>query len=265
MARPKGSKDTKPRKPRFDTAERIAQTRGSVLPNGRTNPEAPFGYSTKGIPLAGPRKPPKSQAGKEAILRAAREKGLIATSAPKSMPKESDAGGRPEKYVDPEQVKQMALIGCTHEEIGSIIGLGIDAVGRRFGDLIAEHRDKGKMSLRRLQLRIAQGKPGKVRVIQDNGTERVEEVEQGSPPNAQMAIHLGKHWLGQKDAGPTNNILVANGQQAGPQGPGPYMPNILSPETADILARKFMEICPDPALVKMTVILDPRNEVQNVQ
>ena len=238
MARPKGSKDKAPRKPRKDTLERIAQTRGSILPNGKPNPEAPFGYSPKGIPLLGkPLKPPKSKEGKEALLRVAKEKGLVATIEPKA----KNPGGRPEKYVDPEQVKQMALIGCTNEEIANITGLGLATIESKFSGLIREHRDQGKMSLRRLQLRIAQGRPGKVRVIKEDDGERIEELEVGIPPSPQMAIHLGKHWLGQRDTAPTNNILVHNAQRDGV----PLGPTLMSPETESRLALLFLEICPE--------------------
>ena len=247
MARPKGSKDKAPRKPRIDTLERIAQTRGSILPNGKPNPEAPYGYSPKGIPLTKARKPPKSKEGKEALLRIAREKGLVATSAPKT-----DSAGRPEKYVDPEQVKQMAMIGCTDVEIGNIIGMSSESVDRRFRELIDENRDKGKMSLRRLQLKIAQGRPAKVRVLNDNGTERTEELEPAIMPNAQMAIHLGKHWLGQKDTSPTNNILVQGGI-------APSGPTLMSPETESRLALLFLEICPEAA--QGAVVLDASMDV----
>ena len=238
MARPKGSKDKAPRKPRKDTLERIAKTRGSILPNGKPNPEAPFGYSPKGIPLrVKPLKPPKSKEGKEALLRVAKEKGLVATIEPKA----KNPGGRPEKYVDPEQVKQMALIGCTNEEIANITGLHRETVELKFSDLIREYRDQGKMSLRRLQLRIAQGRPGKVRVIKEDDGERIEELEVGIPPSPQMAIHLGKHWLGQRDTAPTNNILVHNAQRDG----APLGPTLMSPETESRLALLFLEICPE--------------------
>ena len=237
MARPKGSKDKAPRKPRKDTLERIAQTRGSILPNGKPNPEAPNGYSHKGIPLTSKPKPPRSKEGKEAILRVAREKGLVATITPRG----ESPRGRPEKYVDPEQVKQMALIGCTNEEIANICGLSQDTIESKFSGLIREHRDQGKMSLRRLQLRIAQGRPGKVRVIKEDDGERIEELEVGIPPSPQMAIHLGKHWLGQRDTAPTNNILVHNAQRDG----APLGPTLMSPETESRLALLFLEICPE--------------------
>lgn len=252
MARPKGSKDKAPRKPRKDTLERIAQTRGSILPNGKPNPEAPFGYSPKGIPLRRkPSSPPKSKEGKEALLRVAKEKGLVATIEPNK----KDKGGRPEKYVDPEQVKQMALIGCTDQEIANITGLGMATVDRKFRGLIDAHRDQGKMSLRRLQLRIAQGRPGKVRVIKEDGGERVEEIEPGIPPSPQMAIHLGKHWLGQRDTAPTNSILVHNAQRDG----SVLGPTLMTPETESRLALLFLEICPEAA--EGTIRLDKSLEV----
>lgn len=255
MARPKGSKDTKPRKPRLDKLGNAVKDRGRTTYEGKRNPDAPNGYSIHGEPLAYPPKAPRSKAGKIRLQKALEEKGLV----PK---KEGARPGRPELPIDPEQVKSMAMIGCTMDEMATVLKCSVDTLERKFSGLIAENRDKGKMSLRRLQFRIAQGAPAEWTRAAD-GT--MVQAKPAQFPNAQMAIHLGKHWLGQKDAGPTNNILVANGQQAGPQGPNPYMPNILSPETADILARKFMEICPDPALVKMTVVLDPRNEVQSVQ
>ena len=99
------------------------------------------------------------------------------------------------------------------------------------------------MSLRRLQLRIAQGRPGKVRVIKEDDGERVEEIEPGIPPSPQMAIHLGKHWLGQRDTAPTNNILVHNAQRDG----SPLGPTLMTPETESRLALLFLEICPEAA------------------
>lgn len=251
MARPKGSKDKAPRKPRKDTLERIAKTRGSILPNGKPNPEAPFGYSPKGIPLTSKPKPPKSKEGKEALLRVAKEKGLVATIGPRT----KNPGGRPEKYVDPEQVKQMALIGCTNEEIANITGLGLATIESKFSGLIREHRDQGKMSLRRLQLRIAQGRPGKVRIVKEDDGERVEELEVGIPPSPQMAIHLGKHWLGQRDTAPTNNILVHNAQRDG----SPLGPTLMSPETESRLSLLFLEICPEAA--EGSIVLDKSLEV----
>jgi len=159
--------------------------------------------------------------------------------------------GRPELHIDPEQVKAMAAIGCTNEEMASVLKCSPDTLSIKFSDLIAEHRDKGRMSLRRLQLRIAQGQAAEYQKDQETGIP--VQVRPAMPPNAQMAIHLGKHWLGQKDQAPTNNILVANGQ-------APAGPTEMSPETEARLASLFLEICPEAA--QDAVVLDRSMEVQ---
>lgn len=146
----------------------------------------------------------------------------------------------------------MAMIGCTMEEMSTVLKCSVDTLERRFAGLIAEHRDKGKMSLRRLQLRIAQGAPAEY--SKDPETGLPIQVKPAMAPNAQMAIHLGKHWLGQKDVAPTNNILVASGQQA------PTGPTLMSPETEQRLAALFLEICPEAA--QDAVVLDKAMEVQ---
>ena len=244
MARPKGAKDKAPRKPR---SPKIPADRGANVV------EAPFGYGANGLPLQASRRSktiPKTPEGRKKL-----HDTLVAKGLAKPMPTERNVGGRPEKYVDTEQLKRLALIDCTDEEMGLILGIGQDALARRYRDFIDEHRANGKASLRRLQLRIAQG-------------QELEKDAEGNivrpfiAPNAQMAVHLGKHRLGQKDAVGTTNIALLGNQGPNPQGgPGAYLPNMLSPETADILAREFMRICPDPALVAVTVVLDKSKEV----
>ena len=244
MARPKGSKDKRPRKPRLDSIKNAVQDRGKTLHEGKPNPEAPYGYGVNGSPLVKPQKPPKTEAGRIQLQRTLEAKGLV---------KRTNAlgAGRPELPIDPEQVKSMAAIGCTMEEMATVLRCSVDTLERRFAETIAEHRDKGRMSLRRLQLRIAQGHAAEYQKDQETGIP--VQVRPAMPPNAQMAIHLGKHWLGQKDQGPTNNILVANGQ-------APTGPTEMSPETEARLASLFLEICPEAA--QEAVKLDPSMEVQ---
>jgi len=244
MARPKGSKDKRPRKPRLDSIKNAVKDRGKTLHEGKPNPEAPYGYSVNGEPLATPPKPPRSEAGRIRLQKSLEAKGLV-----KKRPGASP--GRPESPVDPEQVKAMAAIGCTNEEMASVLKCSVDTLSRKFADLIAEHRDKGRMSLRRLQLRIAQGHTAEYQT--DPETKIPVLVRPAMPPNAQMAIHLGKHWLGQKDAPAQNNILVANGAKA--QG----IPSEMSPETEARLAALFLEICPEAA--EGAVSLDKSMEV----
>lgn len=243
MARPKGSKDTKPRKPRADS-KKILLDRGKTAHDGKRNPEAPNGYSVHGEPLVGRPRPPKSEAGRKKLQKTLEEKGIAVPHSSRT--------GRPELQIDPEQVKSMAMIGCTLDEMSTVLKCSVTTLEDRFRDLIAEHRDKGKMSLRRLQLRIAQGQAAEYQ--KDPETGLPIQVKPALGPNAQMAIHLGKHWLGQKDTAPTNNILVANGQQA------PTGPTLMSMETEQRLAALFLEICPEAA--QDAVILDRSMEVQ---
>ena len=244
MARPKGSKDTKPRKPRSDAKKAMILDRGKTLHEGKRNPEAPNGYSVNGEPLVGRPRPPKSEAGRIKLQKSLEAKGLVVSKGAK--------GGRPEAPIDPEMVKSMAMIQCTMEEMSLVLGCSVDTLSNRFSDLIHEHWGKGKMSLRRLQLRIAQGAPAEFQKDPETGLPM--QVKPAMAPNAQMAMHLGKHWLGQKDSAPTNNILVANGQQA------PTGPTLMSPETEQRLASLFLEICPEAA--EGAVVLDRSMEVQ---
>lgn len=74
-----------------------------------------------------------------------------------------------------ENVKKLASIGCTYEEIALITGMARATVIRKFSDEFAAGQADLKMSLRRMQLDAA--KKGDVSMLR----------------------HLGKHYLGQKD------------------------------------------------------------------
>lgn len=89
--------------------------------------------------------------------------------------------GRPRKEIDIKLVEQLASIQCTDLEIAAICGVSHDTLLRRknddpaFLEAIEQGRAKGRVSLRRMQWKLAQ---------------------QG---NAAMAIFLGKNLLGQRD------------------------------------------------------------------
>lgn len=57
--------------------------------------------------------------------------------------------GRPKKNIDPEQVKNLAAIHCTMQEIAAVVGCSVDTLEKRFSDIIKEGKDQGKASLRR--------------------------------------------------------------------------------------------------------------------
>lgn len=83
--------------------------------------------------------------------------------------------GRPQKPIDPEQVKKLAAIDCSYAEIAAIVGCDPSTLTRRFAQAIREGRDQGNASLKRKQYERAMG-----------GSDR-------------MLIWLGKQRLGQRE------------------------------------------------------------------
>ena len=57
--------------------------------------------------------------------------------------------GRPKKELDEEVIARLSQIGCTQEEIGSVIGISARQLQRRYADLVADNKNKGKASLRK--------------------------------------------------------------------------------------------------------------------
>lgn len=82
--------------------------------------------------------------------------------------------GRPLIEIDEHLLGGLARIGCTVEEMASILGCSKDTLERRFAALIEKGRSQMKMSLRRTQLKLAETNPA-------------------------MAIWLGKQLLGQRE------------------------------------------------------------------
>ena len=56
---------------------------------------------------------------------------------------------RPQKNVDEKVIASLSQIGCTQEEIGSVIGISARTLQRRYADLVAENKNRGKASLRK--------------------------------------------------------------------------------------------------------------------
>ena len=84
--------------------------------------------------------------------------------------------GRPKKIIDYNLAEKLAGIMCTQEEIASLLDLSVRTLQRdeEFCRVYKKGQDNGKMSLRRMQYKLAD-------------------------KNATMAIWLGKQYLGQKD------------------------------------------------------------------
>lgn len=83
--------------------------------------------------------------------------------------------GRPQKEIDEEQVRALAMIQCTLEEMAFVLGCSVDTIERRFADIVEVGKGQGRMSLRRMQW--ASAKNGSVT----------------------MQIFLGKNLLGQRE------------------------------------------------------------------
>ena len=93
------------------------------------------------------------------------------------------ATGRPQKEIDKKIFENLCGLQCTLEEIAGVFDCSADTIERwckrEYGETFAEtykkHSAKGKMSLRRIQFKLAE-------------------------KSAAMAIFLGKNYLGQKDS-----------------------------------------------------------------
>lgn len=83
---------------------------------------------------------------------------------------------RPKIQIDYVSVEKLANMQCTQEEIASFLGVSVRTLQRdeEFCRIYKKGQDNGKMSLRRIQYKLAEKNPT-------------------------MAIWLGKQYLGQSD------------------------------------------------------------------
>lgn len=84
--------------------------------------------------------------------------------------------GRPKKEIDYSTVEKLANIQCTQEEIANFLNISVRTLQRdeEFCRIYKKGQDNGKMSLRRMQFKLAE-------------------------KNTAMAIWLGKQYLGQTE------------------------------------------------------------------
>lgn len=100
----------------------------------------------------------------------------------KATKKSGNKGGRPRIEIDKVQFEKLCGLQCTKEEISAFLNCSEDTIerwcNREYGECFAvvfrEKRAFGKISLRRMQFKLAE-------------------------KNAAMAIFLGKNILGQTD------------------------------------------------------------------
>lgn len=94
---------------------------------------------------------------------------------------------RPKFQINYDMVEKLANIQCTQQEIASFLGCSVDTLQRdeKFCGIYKKGQENGKMSLRRIQYKLAEKNPT-------------------------MAIWLGKQYLHQRD-----NIEVEHDMQNG--------------------------------------------------
>ena len=61
-----------------------------------------------------------------------------------------DKVSRSTKELDKDVIAKLSQIGCTQEEIGSVVGISARTLQRRFSDLVEENKNIGKASLRKV-------------------------------------------------------------------------------------------------------------------
>ena len=94
----------------------------------------------------------------------------------------SNKGGRPQKEIDKETFEKLCALQCTRDEICGFFDVTSKTLGswcmrtykQSFSTVFDEKREMGKVSLRRMQWKLAEKSPA-------------------------MAIFLGKNMLGQSD------------------------------------------------------------------
>ena len=92
------------------------------------------------------------------------------------------AGRKPVEF-DPVELEKLCSLNCTHEEIAAWFRCSVRTIEKlsknpEFGELMARGRAKGRISVRRAQMKL---------------------LEAG---NATMGVWLGKQLLGQRDVTP---------------------------------------------------------------
>ena len=102
--------------------------------------------------------------------------------------------GRPKILIDVKSIARLAQMGCTQEEIGSVVGISARTLQRNYADIVWANREKGKASLRKKMWDKALTKD-----------------------NTNMQVWLSKNYLGMKDRTVTENIteplpLIIDGQ-----------------------------------------------------
>jgi hypothetical protein len=129
--------------------------------------------------------------------------------------------------IDLTELEKLCMLQCTDQEIGFWFGVTTRTIGRRrklraFREAMERGQAKGRISMRRAQLRIL-----------ENG-------------NATMAIWLGKQYLGQTDEIGVNGLtpMLVIAHDGLNHAPPEVLPQITG--ASDIAERGTLDISPEP-------------------
>tara|TARA_Y100000401_G_C8321697_1_gene225662 strand:+ start:1560 stop:1871 length:312 start_codon:yes stop_codon:yes gene_type:complete len=65
---------------------------------------------------------------------------------------------RPKKYnIDTKQLEQLASFGCTNKEMAAFFSCTENILSKSYSEFITKGRDKGKIRLRQMQWKAAEG------------------------------------------------------------------------------------------------------------
>jgi hypothetical protein len=129
--------------------------------------------------------------------------------------------GAAKKQINPDQVFKLARIGCTNEEIGTILGCSADTLERRYAGDLETGRSNRRSSLRRKQFQLAM-KGDRTMLIwlgkQDLGQKEMRDVtshEEGPPK--EIVVQIEDNWYGNADRLTAAGIAasVADSTQSG--------------------------------------------------
>ena len=145
--------------------------------------------------------------------------------------------GRPKKHIDWEMVKKSCHIQCTEAEIANLVEISENSLNRRC-------KEENNMTFKRFKAIHAAGGKASVR----SGQFRLAKT------NAQMAIHLGKNYLGQSDKMTINHVMIGNVSQICSD---ILIKHIKNPEKLMLAAEEFKE--------KISLINHDKKEIQYIE
>jgi len=121
---------------------------------------------------------------------------MARTKKPKAAPRPP---GRPRLEIDERKVLKLAAIGCTVEEIATVMECSKDTLERRFAAVIEKGRNAMKQSVRRMQFRAAAR--GSVAMMIWLGKQHLDQTDKREfSGNPDRPVKVIQHMIADDDA-----------------------------------------------------------------